>query len=285
MLSHLLLSEKKNNKGSLWFLEKEPILSTLPSNQAVPRLSFCLLCQSAVTELSHCPRNSEPLKHTTTAGAHSAVIGKDKKPYPISAFIHSTVLVPRQGTSAKPPTSIPHSLLISLLLALTNMVLCEDLECGVCCQSYSRSKRVPRMLFCNHTFCTTCLETMSMERGSMLSVRCPLCRQVSCVRRGLGLQNALWVNSCLWDCIAEAPEQEQEEEGQEEEKRNSATAQAVPPAQSEWWRPSSTQNRPKLRLLSFLKRLSSPRQPQERIVPGCNVQMKSWRKLSGEETF
>ncbi|XP_036426279.1 E3 ubiquitin-protein ligase KEG [Colossoma macropomum] len=166
------------------------------------------------------------------------------------------------------------------------MVLCEDLECGVCYQSYSRSERVPRMLFCNHTFCTACLETMAVERSSMLSVRCPLCRQVSCVRRGHGLQDALWVNSRLWDCIAEDPEQEQEEEGQEEEKRSSATAQAVPPAQSECGlRPSSKQYRPKLRLPSFLKRLSIPRQPQERIVPGCNVQMKSWRRLSGEETF
>ncbi|KAL7891187.1 hypothetical protein AOLI_G00006630 [Acnodon oligacanthus] len=220
-----------------------------------------------------------------TAGAHSAVIGKDKKSYPISAFVHSIVLVLRQGTSAKPSTSILHSLLISLLLLLTNMLRCEDLECGVCCQRYTRSERVPRMLFCDHTFCTSCLETMATEHSTMLCVRCPLCRMLSCLRRGPGLQNAFMVNSNLWDCIAEAPEQKQEEEGQEEEKSNSATAQAVPPAQSKWWRPSSTQNRPKLRLLSFLKRLSRPRQPQERTEPGCNVQMKSWRKLSGEETF
>ncbi|KAI4892018.1 hypothetical protein NFI96_034236 [Prochilodus magdalenae] len=166
------------------------------------------------------------------------------------------------------------------------MVLCEDLECGVCYQSYSRSERVPRMLFCNHTFCTPCLETMAVKRSTMQCVRCPLCRQVSCVRCDLGLQDALWVNSRLWDCISANQEQEQEEEGHNEQERSSATAQAVPPAQNEGGlRQSSKQYRPKLQLPSFLKRLGIPRQSQERIVPGCNVQMKSWRRLTGEGTF
>ncbi|XP_072539086.1 uncharacterized protein [Salminus brasiliensis] len=159
------------------------------------------------------------------------------------------------------------------------MVLCEDLECGVCYQRYSRSERIPRMLFCHHTFCSTCLETMAVERSNMLSVRCPLCRQVSCVRGGLSLQEALWVNSRLWEGISE-------DQDQEEEEISSATGQAAAPVQTDCGlRPSSKQNRPKLRLPTFLKRLSFPRQPQESIVPGCNVQMKSWRRLSGEETL
>ncbi|XP_066522802.1 E3 ubiquitin-protein ligase rnf152 [Hoplias malabaricus] len=165
------------------------------------------------------------------------------------------------------------------------MVLCEDLECGVCYHSYSRSDRVPRMLFCNHTFCSACLDTMAVERSTMLSVRCPLCRQVSCVRRGLSLQEALWVNSSLWDYIPEEQEQEQQVECLEQEEISS-TEQAITSAQNECGlRPNSKQNRPKLRLPSFLKRLNFSRQPQERIVPGCNVQMKSWRRLSGEEGF
>lgn len=157
------------------------------------------------------------------------------------------------------------------------MVLCEDLECGVCFERYSRSQRVPRMLFCHHTFCTTCLEKMVVERSSMLSVRCPLCRQVSCVRGGLSLQEALWVNSRLWDDISEDHDQEKEE-------LSSIGAQAKAPPPTECgMRPSSNPNRPKLHLPSFLKKLSFPRQSQESIVPGCNVQMKSWRRLLGDE--
>ncbi|KAG9277751.1 RING finger protein 224-like [Astyanax mexicanus] len=154
------------------------------------------------------------------------------------------------------------------------MVLCEDLECGVCFQRYSRSERVPRMLFCHHTFCTTCLEKIAVERSSMMNIRCPMCRQVSCVRGGLSLQEALWVNSRLWDGISEDQDQEEEE--------LSSVAAA---AQTECGlRPSPKPHRPKLHLPAFLKKLSFPRQPQESIVPGCNVQMKSWRRLLGDET-
>ncbi|MCI4375531.1 hypothetical protein PGIGA_G00110510 [Pangasianodon gigas] len=167
------------------------------------------------------------------------------------------------------------------------MVLIEDHECGVCYERYSRSKHVPRVLFCNHTFCSPCLETMAKQRGGMLSVRCPLCRQVSCVRHGLTLEEALWVNSRLWDRIPEDQELEvkeedlEEEENCEEEKRRSAGAETKFPIQ--WLRPSSQHDRLRLRLPGFLRRMIVPRQSQERIVPGYNVRMKSWRRLLGEE--
>ncbi|XP_060723731.1 E3 ubiquitin-protein ligase RNF183 isoform X1 [Tachysurus vachellii] len=168
------------------------------------------------------------------------------------------------------------------------MGLSEDHECGVCYERYSRSKHVPRVLFCNHTFCGPCLETMATQRSGMLSVRCPLCRQVSCVRRGLSLEEALWVNSRLWDHIQEAQELEVKEEDLEkeckEEKRKSDVAEAVSPVQPQCrLRPSPQHDRLRLRLPGFLRRMIVPRQSQERIVPGCNVRMKSWRRLSGEE--
>lgn len=123
-------------------------------------------------------------------------------------------------------------------VCLCAMGLSEDHECGVCYERYSRSKHVPRVLFCNHTFCGPCLETMATQRSGMLSVRCPLCRQVSCVRRGLSLEEALWVNSRLWDHIQEAQELEVKEEDLEkeckEEKRKSDVAEAVSPVQPQW---------------------------------------------------
>lgn len=164
------------------------------------------------------------------------------------------------------------------------MVLFDDLECGVCYLRYSRIDRVPRMLHCNHTFCTPCLETMGLHYSGLCSVRCPLCRQVTCVDRGLSLQGALFVNSQLWDNISK--EQKDEKEEKKEEKRNEGKSvhfQVPPSSQAEC--PVPKQNRPKLRLPSFLKRMSFTRQPEERIVPTCNVEMMSWRRISSEEIF
>ncbi|KAI2663541.1 E3 ubiquitin-protein ligase KEG [Labeo rohita] len=96
------------------------------------------------------------------------------------------------------------------------MVLFEDQECGVCYLHYSRIERVPRTLHCNHTFCTPCLETMGLHYSGLRTIRCPLCRQVTCVDRGLSLQEALFVNSQLWDNICD--EEEEEEDKREQEK-------------------------------------------------------------------
>ncbi|XP_038856634.1 RING finger protein 208 [Salvelinus namaycush] len=123
------------------------------------------------------------------------------------------------------------------------MVLCEDRECGVCYQPYSRQDRIPRVLHCRHTFCATCLETMSLPKSDMLTVCCPLCRQTTCVGRGLSLQEALWVNSRLWDYIPESKEEEEEEK---------------------------ERSRKMLKFPAFLRKFSLTKpQHQESIVPGC----------------
>ncbi|XP_026863557.2 RING finger protein 208 isoform X1 [Electrophorus electricus] len=151
------------------------------------------------------------------------------------------------------------------------MVLCEDLDCSVCFQRYSRSKHIPRVLYCNHTFCAPCLEKIALQQNGMLTVRCPLCRQVSCVRRGVALQEALWIDSSVWGRIAESQVTEEE---------STAILQALAPAEEECGlRATSKHTRPKLQLPSFLKKLSFTRQPEERIVPAGNVRIKSWRRL------
>lgn len=114
----------------------------------------------------------------------------------------------------------------------STMVLCEDGECSVCFQPYSRMDRIPRMLHCRHTFCDPCLETMSQVRSGLLTVGCPLCRRVTCVGRGLSLQEALWVNSRLWDQIPEDVDREAEEDEEDglkqgaEEERTEAKQRA-----------------------------------------------------------
>ncbi|XP_034389441.1 RING finger protein 223-like [Cyclopterus lumpus] len=81
------------------------------------------------------------------------------------------------------------------------MLVNEELECVVCFSEYSRSKRVPRVLHCSHTFCAPCLERLSYLDGVIRSVTCPLCRWITCTRASLTLPGALWVNTDIWDQI------------------------------------------------------------------------------------
>ncbi|XP_062413015.1 probable E3 ubiquitin-protein ligase rnf113 [Sardina pilchardus] len=184
------------------------------------------------------------------------------------------------------------------------MVLCEERECSVCYRPYARTGRVPRVLHCRHTFCAVCLEAMAVAKSGLLTVRCPLCRQMTCVGGGSKLHEALWVNSRVWDQIPDfAVEEEDEEEEEEDEERGGQREEVVleaeedaedgireeeeeeeeeraegasAPAQC----PVSKHYRPRIRLPSFLRKLSFARQPQERIMPGSNVEMKSWRRLA-----
>ncbi|XP_029286064.1 E3 ubiquitin-protein ligase RNF186 [Cottoperca gobio] len=174
------------------------------------------------------------------------------------------------------------------------MVLCEDGECSVCLLPYSRMDRIPRVLHCRHTFCHLCLETMSQARSGLLTVGCPLCRRVTCVGRGLSLQEALWVNSRLWEQIPEDVDAEAgEEEEEEEEEEEDGLKQAAEEERMETKQESSLQAecassrsaRAKLKLPAFFRKFSLTKQHQEKIVPGSNVEMKSWRRLSTEETI
>ncbi|XP_051986701.1 uncharacterized protein LOC127646832 [Xyrauchen texanus] len=159
------------------------------------------------------------------------------------------------------------------------MVLSENQECGVCYLPYSRSDRVPRMLHCNHTFCTHCLETMALHYSGLRTIRCPLCRQVTCVDHGRSLQEALFVNSQLWDCISDIQEEEEYVKEQDKEERGSTSdIHGLPTSQAKCSVPK--QYRSKLRLPSFLKKMSFSKHPEERIIPSCTVEMMSWRKLS-----
>ncbi|XP_054473169.1 RING finger protein 224-like [Anoplopoma fimbria] len=83
------------------------------------------------------------------------------------------------------------------------MFVDEEFECVVCCNEYSRSLRVPRVLHCSHTFCAPCLERLAQLNGVIRSVSCPLCRWITCTRASLTLPGALWVNTDIWDQIVE----------------------------------------------------------------------------------
>ncbi|XP_045068265.1 LON peptidase N-terminal domain and RING finger protein C14F5.10c-like [Coregonus clupeaformis] len=94
----------------------------------------------------------------------------------------------------------------------------EDMECCICLQPYSRMEKIPRMLHCKHTFCGPCLQTMSSLQSGLLTVRCPLCRWITCTGPILTLSGSLWVNTEIWDQILDRQQEEEEEEEEEEEK-------------------------------------------------------------------
>uniref|UniRef100_A0A3B3U7U2 RING-type domain-containing protein n=1 Tax=Poecilia latipinna TaxID=48699 RepID=A0A3B3U7U2_9TELE len=78
-----------------------------------------------------------------------------------------------------------------VFLSLEITMSCDELECIICCNEYSRTRRVPRVLHCHHTFCAPCLEKMSTLQGAIYTVSCPLCRWVTCVQARLSLSGAL----------------------------------------------------------------------------------------------
>ncbi|XP_063056385.1 E3 ubiquitin-protein ligase RNF168 [Engraulis encrasicolus] len=184
------------------------------------------------------------------------------------------------------------------------MVLCEERECTVCYRAYSRSLRVPRVLHCRHTFCAPCLEAMAVPKSGLLTVRCPLCRQMTCVSAHHSLQGALWVNSRLWDQIPDYVIEEEDEEEEEQERRRREEEEVLRERQQEAEGRvreiaeveesteeatasvrclGSSHYRPRLRLPSFFRRLGFAKQPRERILSSSNVEMKSWRRLTAAE--
>ncbi|CAL8344415.1 RING finger protein 224 [Gadus morhua] len=162
------------------------------------------------------------------------------------------------------------------------MVLCQDTECSVCLQAFTRLERIPRVLHCLHTFCTPCLESLSQGAGDLVTVPCPLCRRVTCVRRCVGLKGALWVDSNVWEYI---PDREEEEEVVQEQRRPAGEVIGGKGGRTSThaecrasWPP-----RTKLKLPAFFKKFSLLKTQMERAMPGDPVEMRSWRRLATDD--
>ncbi|XP_061744413.1 tripartite motif-containing protein 3 [Nerophis ophidion] len=152
------------------------------------------------------------------------------------------------------------------------MVLCGEGDCCVCLLAFSRSERIPRLLHCQHTFCQPCLESLQTRaQGGLLTLGCPLCRRVTCIRAGLSLQEALWVDSDVWEQIGHDDQDHAPEGG-----TASDTAAAESTAHG-------GVSRSKRRLSTFFRKLRLSKRRRETIVPSSNVEMKSWRRLPAED--
>ena len=57
----------------------------------------------------------------------------------------------------------------------------EDMcECSICCDKYNDIRRIPRVLPCQHTFCTNCLSKQCRRQR----LKCPLCNQEHSIKNG-----------------------------------------------------------------------------------------------------
>ncbi|XP_068191865.1 RING finger protein 224 [Antennarius striatus] len=53
----------------------------------------------------------------------------------------------------------------------------QDLVCIVCFGSYDLVTRLPRRLYCGHTFCQACLKRLDIVINEQVWITCPQCRQ------------------------------------------------------------------------------------------------------------
>ncbi|XP_063066356.1 RING finger protein 224 [Engraulis encrasicolus] len=60
----------------------------------------------------------------------------------------------------------------------------RKLDCIICYSAYNLSDRLPRKLYCEHTFCQACLRRLDTTINEQLWIPCPQCRQNTPLPRG-----------------------------------------------------------------------------------------------------
>ncbi|XP_010020671.1 PREDICTED: RING finger protein 224-like [Nestor notabilis] len=60
----------------------------------------------------------------------------------------------------------------------------QRIECIICYSSYDLGMRLPRRLYCGHTFCQACLKRLDAVANEQRWIPCPQCRQNTPTPRG-----------------------------------------------------------------------------------------------------
>ncbi|KAM4611187.1 RING finger protein 224-like [Discoglossus pictus] len=60
----------------------------------------------------------------------------------------------------------------------------RKIDCIICFSSYNLSNRLPRRLYCGHTFCQTCIRRLDSVTNEQRWIPCPQCRQNTPTPRG-----------------------------------------------------------------------------------------------------
>ncbi|XP_076140459.1 RING finger protein 224 [Alosa pseudoharengus] len=60
----------------------------------------------------------------------------------------------------------------------------RKLDCIICYSAYNLTDRLPRKLYCGHTFCQACLRRLDTIINEQMWIPCPQCRQNTPLPRG-----------------------------------------------------------------------------------------------------
>ncbi|KAM8934357.1 RING finger protein 224 [Pelodytes ibericus] len=60
----------------------------------------------------------------------------------------------------------------------------RKIDCIICFSSYNLSNRLPRRLYCGHSFCQTCIKRLDTVTNEQRWIPCPQCRQNTPTPRG-----------------------------------------------------------------------------------------------------
>ncbi|XP_043938178.1 RING finger protein 225-like [Protopterus annectens] len=63
----------------------------------------------------------------------------------------------------------------------------SDTECAICFSNYDNVFKLPKVLYCGHTFCLECLARINISAEVPDSILCPICRNYTKVPEGKGL--------------------------------------------------------------------------------------------------
>ena len=47
-------------------------------------------------------------------------------------------------------------------------------ECSICLEKYNKKDKLPRILSCGHTFCTSCIKKIKSKNSSENHIKCPI---------------------------------------------------------------------------------------------------------------
>ncbi len=125
-----------------------------------------------------------------------------------------------------------------------------ETECGICYRTYNLGRRCPRQLCCKHTFCESCLVTLSRSTESPEPrIMCPLCRHTTPLSEAR-IQETLPVDEDIFERLVTAgcaEECAEDDEDTEEPKRD-----AVIPPIEEISPPPRSRKGPLMKCLSRL---------------------------------
>ncbi|XP_053329129.1 RING finger protein 224 [Spea bombifrons] len=60
----------------------------------------------------------------------------------------------------------------------------RKIDCIICFSSYNLTNRLPRRLYCGHSFCQTCIRRLDSVTNEQRWIPCPQCRQNTPTPRG-----------------------------------------------------------------------------------------------------